>query len=457
MDFNVISASEGYSIIDNGTEKYLAINSGLKNKSFVGVDTSKLQSLPGLIIEKGEIHNWKLDGLTEIDGIMYFYGPYHEGVTFSDVELTPDRLLELATSLHLIKDKKFPVRQFSLSSVFLTDDGKIIFFPPHLMDFLNTHRKRKNSMEMIEPWNNPKLGGNSGRSFSIAALAYKAITGEVPFKGEDEEEIEKLISDTNYQSPLMAEPALKEDIRSLIENSFKGEADLSQWIKTLTNWKNDGLINSDLKMDEINRIREQQQKKEKSRVNKTDLFKSFTKNKTRIITGAVIAIILGLIIQAPLSKFLEPPVTVGMTQSEVVHLYYDCFKTLNTETLDDVITSKAGKGDKNEISTIYVTSKVRTSYEGSTGLLDPEQWIADGMQAVEPGIQVWGISDLVIKKVTTDTFEANYTKWQPAVVEDMEDMTPLKPLGIKIKDVLHLSMKDDAWIIDQLDKKSKRN
>lgn len=450
MDFNVKSRTTGAVIIDSPEKSYLAIDSGLKNRSFVGVDTSKLQSLPGLIVADGEISNWKLDGVTEIDGKTVFYGPVLEGRTLASAELTPYVLLKITKALHTIKDRNFPVRQFSLSSVYLCDDDSVLFFPPRLMEFLNNHRTRKDSMEMIEPWNSPGLGGDAGRSFTIAALAYKILTGHIPFPGEDEEEIEKLISKKSYSSPLLAEPKLDDHFVKLMDDSFAGKGTLGLWRDMLGKWISKGIEKENLAEDEIQSIREFEEKRESRRLKGLSAGSFFNRNSAKLIAGAVVLAILGLIIQAPLSKYLAPPATEGMSQKEVVELYYSCFTTLDTEVLEDTITSKAGKGDINEISTIYVTTRVRTSYEGTTGMVQPEQWIAEGMNPVPPGVQIWGISDLKIRAAGTDMFEATYIKWTPAIVQDIDSTEPRLPVGSLVRDRLHLSVKKDAWIIDQL-------
>jgi len=450
MDFIVSSTQNGAAFLENETDKYLAINSGLKSRSFIGVDTSKLKSLPGLIIYNDDIKNWNLEGVTEIDSKMFYYGPYIKGKTLAELEMTPQILNELTSALYLIKDRKFPVHQFSLSSVFRTDDGKILFFPPHLMDFLNTHRLRKDSMKMIYPWNNPSLGGNSARAFTIATLAYKSITGEEPFPGTDEDEIEKCIGKKNYKSPLMSQPELKEKIVTLIDDSFEGKGDLSRWREVLEDWLIDGCLNKEINDFEKQKIIDNQNKIENKRVKKNVLSRFFESNRNKILAAVATLVVLGAIIQAPLSKALAPPETLGMTQKEVVAFYYESIKALDTEALEDCIVKKAGKGDINEVSTIYVTSKVRTSYEGSSGIIDPEQWILDGMNPVIPGVQIWGIAKLKIKQISTDTFQATYEKWSPAPVEDIDDNTPQMPKGHLITDIIHVSLIKEAWKIDEL-------
>lgn len=451
MDFNVVESMRGAAVIESQGEKFLAIDSGLKNRSFVGVDTSRLQSLPGLIVLNGEIKNWMLKGITELDGRTFFYGPYFKGKTLASSEINAPSLLRLTDALHTIKDRNFPVRQFSLSSVYLIEEEEaVLFFPPRLMEFLNSHRLREDSLEMIEPWNSPKLGGDHGRAFTIASLAYKVITDNIPFPGDNEEDIEKLISKKSYASPLLKEPLLHNDLVQLIDDSFSGKATLSQWRDQLGKWITGGITRRDVSEDEKENIIAIAQRDEKRRIRIINTDSFFLKHRVKLITGVVTAVVLALILQAPLSKFFADPVTAGLSQSDVVRLYYDCFRTLDTEVLEDTITSEAGKGDINEISTIYVTSKVRSSYEGSTGLIDAEQWIADGMNPVDPSQHVWGISDLKLKPLGNDSFEATYIKWTPAAVDDPNDTTPRVPEGEKIRDIIHLSMERNAWIIDQI-------
>ncbi|MBB6478887.1 hypothetical protein [Spirochaeta isovalerica] len=452
MDFTISSTSEGSALIESSGKTYLAVDSGLKNRAFVGVDTSRLQSLPGLIVSGGEIKNWNLQGITEIDGHTLFYGPELSGKTLAAIHMTPAILEKLAQALYIVKDRNLPVRQFSLSSVFFCDNGDILFFPPRLMEFLNNHRVRQNSMKMIVPWNKPGIGGDEARAFTLASLAYIIATGKEPFPGESEEEIEKFISSVNYASPLIFEPRLSEEFVSLIDLSFRGKGSLALWRNLLKKWNDSGIVDASLSNEAVKDRELRERKREDARVRKTKAGFFLTKNRSRLIAAGIAVLIIGLVLQAPISKLLEAPVTVGMTQEEVVNLYYDSFRTLDTEALEDTITAKAGKGDINEISTIYVTSRVRTSYEGSTGLLDPEEWIAAGMEPVPPGTQVWGISGLKIKTLGNNTFEAEYSKWSPAVVEDPDSSKPMMPIEEKTRDILHLSMDKDVWVIDRIER-----
>jgi len=450
MDFTIISKSEGSALIENSGKTYLAIDSGLKNRAFVGVDTSRLQSLPGLLVKDGEIQNWMLDGVTEIEGKTLFYGPEMQGKTLVDIEITPSILEGLSEALYTIKDRNFPVRHISLTSIMYCDDGSFLFFPPRLMEFLNSHRVLQDNMRMVIPWNKPGLGGEAASSFTIAALSYRIVTGNQPFPGESEEDIEKVMTSVNYPSPALSEPRLSDDFLSLVNQSFRGKGTLGLWRELLKKWNSTGLIDQSLTNEEVTERKKLIERGESARIRRTKTLFFLAKYRSAlVITGATV-ILLALFLQGPISKFLEEPVTTGMNQEQVIHLYYDSFRTLDTEAMEDAVTSRAGKSDINEISTVYVTSKVRTSYEGTTGLLNPEEWMASGSEPLSPGTQVWGISDLKIKSLGNDTFEVNYIKWTPAIIDDPDSTVPLMPVNQNIRDIVHLSLLKDVWVIDQI-------
>jgi len=450
MDFTIISRSEGSALIENTEKTYLAIDSGLKNRAFVGVDTSRLQSLPGLIVKNGEIFNWMLDGVTEIEGKTLFYGPEMRGKTLADIEITPSILEGLTEALYAIKDRNFPVRHLSLTSLMCCDDGSFLFFPPRLMEFLNSHRVLQDNLKMVIPWNKPGLGGEAARSFTIASLAYRIITEDQPFSGESEEEIEKAMASVNYPSPALSEPRLNDDFLNLLDESFRGKGTLGLWREYLRRWNDKGVLDLSLSDEKLQEKKRLEGKRETARKRKTKSLLFLSKYRTVLaITGATV-ILLALFLQAPISKYLEEPVTMGMNQEQVIELYYDSFKTLDTEAMEDAVSSGAGKYDINEISTIYVTSKVRTSFEGTSGLLSPEEWMASGGEPVPPGTQVWGISDLKIKSLGNDTYEVNYIKWSPPIIEDPDSAVPLIPVSVNTRDIIHLSLIKDVWVIDQI-------
>ncbi len=456
MDFNIINSNKGTAFIEHDGKCFLAIATGLKNRAFIGTDTSRLQSIPGLLIDNGEIKKWEIDGITEINNEIYYYGSPLSGSTLAVSGINTDILFELVSALKIIKDRNFPVSQFCLSSVFRTDNGRILFFPPLLMEFLNTHRLLSDNQELISPWNHPNLSGNEARSFTLAALAYKTITGNLPFPGKNEDELYKMIVNKEYSSPLLFNPSIKQEIVEHIDESFSGKGDLNLWVSIITNWKKEGFQDKSLTMEEINRISENEDKKEKSQIKKKKISFFFQKNRIRLAITAISIIIVFAILQAPVSKWLSPPVTTGMPREEVITLYYSSFNNLDTGAISDCITSKAGKTDIKIISTIFVTTRYRESIEGESNIINPENWINEGMKPIENDFMIWGITDLVIREIAENTFEVTYRKWVPAQSENIDDNSPNMPEGYSVKDIIHISLIKKAWRIDSLERDSNR-
>ncbi|MBQ5365207.1 MAG: hypothetical protein IIU49_03965, partial [Spirochaetales bacterium] len=63
------------------------------------------------------------------------------------------------------------------------------------------------------------------------------------------------------------------------------------------------------------------------------------------------------------------------------------------------------------VSTIYVTSSVQKSYEGRSHVVDPRDWIRDGMGPLPKSSIVYGVSDVKVQQIDDDVFRAVITSW----------------------------------------------
>ena len=447
MGFTITSSTEGAAHIEEDKKSFLAIATGLKSKAFIGIKTTQLRSLPGLIAGNEKTEEWRIEGAAEIDGELFFYGPYLEGSCLSEKSLNTEIIAELLTAFKMIKDRDFPMEDFSLSSVFRTDDGRILLFPPLLMNFLNSRRPEKNSLEMIAPWNHPDLEGEEARVFSLAAIAYKTIFGTPAFSGGNKEEIQRSMRKKDYAPLLLKDPALDKRIIRLIDDSFNGRSSLDVWNKTAPLLHSENRHDKSLSRQDLAAISAETEKKEKKRLKKQKNRLFINRNRTKLMMGAGGAILLALLIRTPLTNVLSPPATIGMSRKEVIQLYYDSYNNLDFENMEACIISKAGKDDINQVTTLYVTTRAQTAYGGSSGLLPAQEWKADGQQPVPPGTFIWGLTDINIEETTSNSFEINYKKWITSDTEEIEDSSPE---SILMTDIVHLSIINKAWKIDSL-------
>ncbi|HAK46012.1 MAG TPA: hypothetical protein DCO79_08865 [Spirochaeta sp.] len=429
--------------IEKNGKKYLAVSTNLKAKSFKGINTSKMKAAPGKIIRGGQLNDWKMEGLTEIDDIMFFYGPPVSGRTLNNFSPDENLISELLDAFKLLNTAGFHTGQFCTSSVFRLNNGGLLFFPTELMDFVNKRAAEDEIIKTIQPWNHHALKGEEAQAFTIAALIYQMICGAPAFPDE--------IKKNDYRSPLCTEPGLRSDLLELIDKSFAGTGTLDHWQKMLGILKTEGRHNRSLTEKEKSEISASAAKKEMQRQRKAKLSLFLTKNRTKLAVSASVTAVILFILISTLSRVLAPPVTIGMEQKEVIELYYNSYNELDFETMEDCITKKAGKPDQNQVVSLTAITKVRTAYEGASNLYEAARWKKDGMPELEQGTILWGLSELTVEELSTpNSYSANYERWSLA---ESENSSEALPEFEEIKDIIHLSIIKNSWRIDSLERK----
>ncbi len=125
---------------------------------------------------------------------------------------------------------------------------------------------------------------------------------------------------------------------------------------------------------------------------------------------------------------------------------------MDTELMEDSVKKGIGKNDINIITQLYVISKVRTGYEGTSGLLSAQEWNDGLIKEIKPGEQVYGIADLEIRALGNSRFQVNYIEWNPYMEDDPEPDKIYPPVKTYIKDILTLNREKDIWKIINIER-----
>jgi hypothetical protein len=176
---------------------------------------------------------------------------------------------------------------------------------------------------------------------------------------------------------------------------------------------------------------------------------------------AAVVIVVGVILGSILRNGLAPRVTRGFTPQQVVEAFYKGMNSLDQTVMQACVIGKAGQGEINEVTTLYVTSRVTLGYEGKSNIVPADQWDQAGRPALVSPEVLYGVTGL---KVTEEeappnpVYQAAYDKWSPAQPADTgkmpsPDETP-KSEGHHVVD--RLSMKKDKgdWVIYKIDRLS---
>ncbi len=448
-----------YSVSIDDT-RYLGISTGLGNEILKTIDKNNFLSDPGLLWSKSGITNWSLSGITIHNNEIIPYGSYLEGKTLAEITVGKEELLNLTLFFYLLHETdRTPENIISTGLYFLEDNG-ILLFPVTILKLITAHQDDSYNKKYVEIYNHPEFEGEKALCFTLGVLAYKMTTGVYPFEGAHITEIHELMRRSKPVPPRLKNPELRTDFSTIIMNSIfptvENSITLKKWVVLLEKVTIEG-DREDISTDKIRERKVKAHSLEKQRNVSFRRTMYLNKNWKRIVIGIISAVLIGIVLSAPIRNALKPPVTKGYPPEKVVQLYYESINSLDLETLDDCVTGNAGKEDRREVTGIFVVSKVRKGYEGSSGLVNASDWIKKGKPALKDGDSLYGLTDIVIKRTGEDTFIAQYNRWRTDFPEKTE-ASSIKGKSVRthMVDDIHLIKKKDTWYIDAI-KRSTHN
>ncbi len=443
-----------YKIIKEETS-FLGLQTGVESRILKSMRRNTFLDDKGIVWKDSNTGPWNIINMHIQQGEIIPYGKWMPGKTLADKKPTPDDILNITELLYtLSREGRFP-RTLSATGIYLGDDDSILLFPENILDFLNTHQDDNYKMRFIDSYRHPDLQGEKAVCFFLGVITYQMVVGHLPYKGESLTDLRELMRKTKPVPPQYWNNRVGNDLSDLIMKALLAGSSgitVKRWKEVLERIHSEGFYETETaKQYGSDRQRavvlEEKQKKKYMRN------RFLIKNTPKIAVTAVSLLIMGVILFTPIKRALEPPVTAGMSPDEVVQLYYDSINNLDTETLDDCTSSKTGEKDSKEVTGIYVISKVRTGYEGKSGLVQAKDWLASGKKTLEADESIYGLTDILVKKISENMFRVTYTKWYTEREETpVTENKPGVPRSIHITDTIHLTKNKNVWIIDKIDR-----
>ena len=456
MEIEIIKSGTGAAEISVDGIKKLAVTTNLVSKIYKQISRQELLAASGILIKEGISEKWECTESFEYEGKLLFPGLGYSGKTLTDTDLNIEILLDLSLAYQIISKQNLPVNNFYSSGIFIPKSGGILFFPPILINYITSQLSDNESMELWQPYNHPDAESETQLSFILGVLAYKLLTNTLPFTGTSITEIREKMRSSQPVGIELLVPGIKKDIASLINNALTLKTvKLKDWTVILQIWQKESAVN------EINN-------EERFKLKKTAIIKHnrreklFQRRQFFSHNWKIIVVITAIIIFAisfsigPIKNAMEPPVTEGMPAEEVIETYYRAIIDMDTEIMEDCLEKGIGKNDINEVTQLYVISKVRTGYEGKSGLISAQEWNDGVITILEPGDQVYGIADLEITSSGNNIFYADYIKWYPNIQDETESLAIVPPIKVFVKDKITLEKLKDVWKIIKLKRETRK-
>ncbi|GHV62318.1 hypothetical protein AGMMS49587_08800 [Spirochaetia bacterium] len=497
----------------------LGFDTGLSSQAFAQAKLTQFITQEGLIVyPDGKAEPWKPSGVIERRGsectaekgilpTMVIWGPDFTGERFDDLLLNDtERRDEALDALRLwievrsaAKDLQIPL--WPAGALINLTTGAILF-PPERLVMRSIQAEGEGAwLDRAESLVNPDLAaeacfpqGSLGRgsppenaaeakgrgsppedaaAFSAGAILYRILSGTLPFPNRNRDLLHQDIREGVFLPLGLAAPGLDEKTAVLVDRAIAasknppagGRPGLEEFRELLGPVHSRGAASFFRTLDEaekakITEEREQFQKKKGLRVNT----RRFVIRNAAIIIGISAAVlVVALIVRSMAASRASLPTTAGMESAAVVQAYYGAIGELDHPLMDACVFKKAGKGDIEMVTNLFVISKVRQAYESMGLTIIPAQnWIDSGAEPTES--QVFGVSDLDIRKIRGDEsgdeiyYRTSFILWLPAGMDSPADdpgntgaeAGPNLPKGRPFTDELRLIRHKGNWRIAEI-------
>ncbi len=298
----------------------------------------------------------------------------------------------------------------------------------------------------------------------IASVLYRVVTGRFAITGPDAEEIHEQARKLSITPPARLVPELSPEVSDLIMAGLgrgrTGPVTLADWCKKLVEWQSAELFLT-LSAEEKARALSEAEARDTGSARSFRRRMFWEKNWKVAAIAAAGVIVLGVVFGSILRNALAPRVTRGDTPRQVVETFYTSMNTLDHMTMQACVIGKAGQGEINEATTLYVTSRVTQGYEGRSNIVPASDWDKAGRPALTSPQSLYGVTGLALTQEQdppAPVFLVKYDKWNPASSPDTGKAPSMDAIpqseGHHIIDRVWLKRDKGDWVIYKIDRLS---
>ena len=244
-----------------------------------------------------------------------------------------------------------------------------------------------------------------------------------------------------------------------LSRSRRGIPKLEEWVESLRAWRKDGALraaaparttgawSSDVRAASASPAA---QKRFQRRV-------FWEKNWRTALIIAVVVIVVGAGLGSILKGVFAPRATHGFPPQKVVEAFYTSMNKLDQITMSACVVGGAGKGEINEVTNLYVISRVSMGYEGRSNIVNADEWDRAGRPAIPPPRTLYGVTGLKIVQEAPEpspVFLVSYDKWTPLPSDESTTGQQTGPRyeGRSVQDRVFLKRDRGDWVIYRIDR-----
>ena len=439
---------------------YLGIKTGVSADAFTASQFVFQRNQRGWIVDGDRCVEWKQVGYYEDDRNIYIFGPYVEGITLAEL-LQYERgaafpyLSRLCRVLVTLQESHHEPPLIHTRAIIFIKDGRVLFLPSSSVRIINDYQSPADRMQFSEPFNHPELEGSSSLSFALATLCYLTLTHHLPWDAEDTETLHSLMHSGVVGGIHMYSPevrhSINQEIIGILSRRKYNMPPLQYWKRSFIRWLHEGIhrpLNREKRQETIYRARlifEQRKKSYKRRL-------LMRNNWGRMVGILVIVILIATVPLAILRYSINPREINGLPPNEVIRLFYSGFNELDSAIIQDSLAEGYQFSELDEVQKLYVTSRLRMTFEFQFPFVNPLDWQATGGAPLGKRQSLYGVDMLTIKPLEQSDRSARYMityrKWGPtSIYQGYTPNGPNNSVAFRRKDLVALRKEKNSWVI----------
>jgi hypothetical protein len=451
--------------LDSGLSEYAF---GKTNFSTLITETGFIAQADGTLTDAASFtfSKWKFDGIKTIgegDGAhVYFCGSNFSGKPLTEIlaeaETGADeksKYMAAYASFAVTLAMKQAVQEHLMPGITgaggiyvdCAETVRILFIPPVLFESICGCYGAERYAALQGVWCSKALASDeaAAAAFTNAVIAYRALSGHLPYAASDETARNADELDRNYIRIEHAvngiNTTLAQSIDRTLELPFIAQQKKApkplpaQDIPADILYSELGLGGAGGSLTQVARPQALPEDEFKSKVTayykskdqKVKAKRTFRRNTALITGGVIAAAVIAAVTVGQHKQNGSKPTSQGLTSLQTVEAFYKGIHTQDVELLGNISKGKEAGHYSDSVSQIYVISKTRNMYDYSSSIVTPESWLY--YQAGETTIEkrsIYGITSFMLDGTASDlqiTVPSRNMNPPPVTVEGSTTLT----------------------------------
>lgn len=381
--------------------------------------------VPAMLYRNGELIdvNWQSVSVINGDSSLSFWPTdlFHE-IPYTVNELATvlkPRALEFIVKLSYAiemaeKRLDWGFGAIPTSSFYFFENGDVLLMSAQIADIIDRFEFDAQRFDDKEKWYAHNCVNDFGKAHFLFQLVHFALTGVAPFESD-------AIRLTGFQALPMELYFAPENTKILplcqeVNKAFSNNKKFMYQTRKPYDYFREAIERStaDLSLEDMQggenpRIGTYIEARDKKAQRRT-----FWRKRGVLVSVITLAVAAVIYIAAYyIHLAVKAPETKDLNEVQMIEYYYDAYTRLDVSGLGEPLKYGYDGPDLNEIAAKYVTSTMQQAYEGGSQSVDARKWIADGMPAIKQNYSVFGVTDIKVRQISEDVFEATIELYAP--------------------------------------------